>query len=287
MKTRKIRRRLMTLPPITITLTRYREPDWLVNEALDSLAAQEGVDGEVIFLDQNWDENFACAVAARSNERLTFKCIPCTERCLSYARNEGLRLAAHDLVLFTEPDILADPNWARALVTELTKGAAIAGSRIVPKWRGPKPLLSKSHVVRDQYSLFDLGEETVGVSGPVRAIFGLRLSAALQPLRFDERLGRRDGRLLGGEETDLCERVRRDGGAIVYCGKSVAYHQILPERLSLKWIYNRLYYAGVSRRSRGGAPAPSRKPGLWDWLLLPFILPPYAAGYLTSRSGQS
>lgn len=269
----------MALIPVTITLTRYAEPDWLVDEALDSLGQQEGVTGEVIFLDQNWREAYAKTVEARSNDRLSFKCVPCEARCLSFARNEGLRLAQYRNVLFSEPDILTAPDWALLLAKELENGAAIAGSRILPKWRGRMPLMSKSRIVQDQFSLFDLGEETREIAGPVRAIFGLRPGAAGTPMRFDEGLGRRNGRLLGGEETDLCERVRASGGRIVYCGQSLAVHQILPERLSLSWIFRRLYFAGVSRRSRGGAPAPSRRPGFWDWVLLPVILPPYAIGY--------
>lgn len=273
----------MTPPSVTITLTRYREPDWLVNEALDSLAAQEGVIGEVIFLDQNWTDAFADSVAARSTEDLIFRPVQCAERCLSHARNEGLRLAAHDVVLFTEPDVIAHARWARLMADELVKGAAIAGSRILPKWRARPPLLARARTVRDQYSILDWGEQTIDAARVVGAGFGINKRHIKSGRSFDENFGRRNGTLLGGEESKFCRDVQADGGRIVYVGGAIILHQVLNERLRWGWIMRRLFYAGLSRRQQGGAPSPSRKPGLWDWLLLPLILPPYAAGYFAYR----
>ena len=276
----------MTLPNVSITLTRYREPDWLVDEALDSLAGQQGVAGEVIFLDQNWNAAFAKTVEARSTARLSFQCIPCEERCLSFARNEGLRRARHDLVLFTEPDALAELDWARRLADELLKGAAVAGSRILPKWRGRPPLLAKAKIVQDQYSMLDWGAQTNEARRVVGAGFGANRALLDLKYFFDERFGRRDGVLLGGEESDLCRRVLAAGGRISYVGGAVIRHQVLSDRLTWRWAMRRLYFAGASRRQMGGAPSPSNGPGLWDWLLLPLILPPYAWGYFCARQSQ-
>ena len=274
----------MPTPSVTITLTRYREPDWLVNEALDSLAAQQGVSGEVLFLDQSWTRAFADTVEARATAQLTFKCVPCEARCLSYARNEGLRLAAHDIVLFTEPDVIADPSWALFMAEELAGGATIAGSRILPKWHARPPLLARARSVLDQYSLLDWGEKTIDAARVVGAGFGINKTKIKAALTFDENFGRRNGTLLGGEESMFCRAVQADGGRIVYVGRALIVHQVMRERLSWGWVMRRLFYAGVSRRQQGGAPSPSRKPGLWDWLLLPIILPPYAAGYVAYRA---
>ena len=42
---------------LTLTLTRFAESNDLVAEALGRLAAQEGVSGEILFIDQSDDEN--------------------------------------------------------------------------------------------------------------------------------------------------------------------------------------------------------------------------------------
>lgn len=269
---------------ITITLTRYREPDWLVMETLASLANQSFVSGDVVFLDQNWRAGFAREVEALSNDALNFKCAACEEKGLSYARNQGLAAAETDIVLFIDPDAIAAPDWAFELTQVLRMPrAAIAGSRILPAWRGKRPLITRARVVLDQYSILDWGPDTIDAQRVVGAGFALRKSAASEEIYFDEAFGRREGKLFGGEETDLCARVRAKSGRVVYCGRALVHHQITEERLSWGWALRRLYYAGLGRAHAGGAPAPAHRPGFWDWALLPVILPPYAAGYLTAR----
>ncbi len=271
-------------PDVTITLTRYAEDDSLVAETLDSLARQRGVVAEVIFLDQRFDPSFAKAVEARTNGSIVFTAAGIEARGLSFARNEGVRRARSNLVLFIDPDAVADPDWAQRLAAALAApGVAVAGARIIPRWRGPAPLLARSRVVLDQYSLLDWGETTIDAARVVGAGFGVNRAFAPDETYFDESLGRRDGKLFGGEESDLCARLLAKGGRIVYCGGARVEHQILPERLSWRWIFRRLYYAGLGRARAGGAPSPSQRPGLWDWLLLPAILPPYALGYARAR----
>ncbi len=101
--------------------------------------------------------------------------------------------------------------------------------------------------------------------------------------RFDEGLGRREGRLFGGEESDFARRVRALGLAVVYVGAAEVTHLIEPERTRLPWILKRLVYAGHGRALAGGTPEPGGKARLADWLLLPLYLPPYALGWLWGK----
>ena len=271
---------------VTITFTRYREPDWLINEALESLSVQTGITGEVLFFDQNWTETFSQTVTARSRPHLEFHCVPCPEKGLSHARNLGLQHAANDIVLFIDPDAVAEPEWAMEMARALdAQGSAIAGSRILPRWRGRKPLIARSKVVMDQYSVLDWGPETRPAHRVVGAGFGVRKSIAAGEMYFDTGLGRRDGKLYSGEESDLCARVSAAGGGVVYAGCATVHHQILPERQKLSWVLKRLYYAGLGRGQAGGSPNPSKSPGWADWLFLPLILPPYALGWWRARFG--
>lgn len=270
-------------PAVSITFTRYREPDWLVLETIESLAAQINIMGEIIFLDQNWTKEFAAVVEQHSVPNLKFRCLPCEEKGLSYARNYGIKLAEHDHVLFIDSDAIAEPNWAFEMADGLERGAAIVGSRILPKWHGRPPILARSSVVRDVYSLLDWGTENIEVTRVVGAGFGIDISKFSVEMKFSLDFGRRDGKLLSGEESDLCARVCKAGGEIAYRGKALVHHQILPERLHLGWITRRLFYAGMARAQAGGAPNPSGSPGFWDWALLPIILPPYAVGYLKQK----
>ncbi len=273
---------MAALPELTatITLTRYNEPNWLVEETLNSLAGQKGLTATVLFLDQMDDSEIASKLDVLSKPTVAFKYERIPARSLSFARNYAIQTAPDDVILFIDSDAVADPFWASRLASHLYSGAAaVVGGRILPLWHKAPPFICRSRVVLEQFSLLDLGEDCIPVRKIVGASFGLNRAAIKDQAYFDETLGRRQGKLLGGEETDLCERVRRADLPVLYDGAAVVRHQILPERARYRWIWKRLYFAGLCRAIKCGAPGPSHSVGRWDYLLLPIILPPYLLGY--------
>jgi glycosyltransferase involved in cell wall biosynthesis len=267
---------------VTVTLTRLGESDQLLTEVLQSLAAQTGARGEILFIEQKCDSTISAD--SFSNERWVCRIVRGPLPGLSAARNLSLKEAAFDQILFCDADAVARQGWAAALQAGLDAAdVAIVGSRILPRWSGRPTILARSGVVLDQYSIYDLGTENNEVHRVVGAGFGLDRTKYPAQMFFDENLGRRDGRLFGGEESDLCQRVTAAGGRIMYVGDAVVEHVIPPDRLSALWVAKRLYYAGLGRGNAGGAPSPSRQPGLADWLLLPLILPPYTLGWLWGK----
>ena len=276
------------LSEVSITLTRYREPDWLVCDTLAGLARQTGICGEVILFDQNWSERFCETVEAYSRAHLSFRCEPLAELGIAHARNTFLQATAKDVVLSIDPDAVPEPDWAVQLLKAVNEpGVALAGCRILPRWRGRRPFLTYSRVVLDQYSMLDWGEATKPVERIVSTGYAVRKSVAPDEMYFDTRLGRRDGKLISGEESDFCDRLNAVGAKVVYCGAAIVHHQVLAERTGLGWAMKRLFHAGRGRAIGGGAPRPSQKPGIWDWLLLPVILPPYALGWMQARLGRA
>lgn len=274
----------VAMPLVSIAVTRHDEPDWLVLQALESLAIQRGVSGEVIFLDQRTAPELAGRVKELATACIDFCVHSVPPTALSFARNEALRLARHQHVLFLDADAIADPAWARELVSTLDQPAVgVAGCRILPRWHVPPLLISRARVVWEQYSLVDHGETEKDMARVVGAGFGLHARRLGDLARFDERLGRRPGSLLGGEESDLCRRCRAAGLLVRYNGRARIWHQVLPERVRYRWVLRRLFYAGVGRAAMGGAPSPSHRPGLWDWIWMPLVLPCYSAGYLVGR----
>lgn len=272
---------------VTIAVTRYDEPDRLVRDALESLARQQGVTADVLFLDQRFDPAFAGAVEGLSHGTLRFAARPIASHNLSFARNEAIRAAANDIILFMDCDAVADPRWAAELVRALRQdGVAVAGSRIVPRWARPPLLMARARVVWEQYSLLDLGPGLREVARVVGAGFGINRRRLGEEARFDETLGRRDGLLFGGEDSDICMRARARGLHILYNGEAVIEHQIAAARVTHRWILKRLFYAGANRAALGGSPRASHGLGVWDALLLPAIVIPYFAGYAWARLRQ-
>lgn len=267
-----------SLPQVTITLTRYAEPDDLVSRAIAGALAQVGVGGEVLFFDQNASSTLSAADFAPG--ALPLKIVRGPLPSLSDARNAGIDQAAHDIILFLDSDAVPEPGWAKAMAETLSHPkCAVAGSRIEPGWPAPPPPFAKARALLDQYSLLDLGHEGQVVQKVVGAGFGMDRGKLPENFKFDPALGRRDGRLFGGEETDFCKRAQELGQEVHYCGKAAVTHLIQPERMTWSWIAKRMVYAGYGRAQQGGVPSPSRTLEVADYLFMPFYLPPYAAGW--------
>ena len=268
---------------VTITLTRYGEPDEQVSRAIRHALDQEGVSGEVLFIEQKVDQPLNETDFEMGN--LQFRMIARKLGGLSDARNLALDEARYPLVLYLDADAMAQPDWARRLASVLQGDdkVAIAGSRILPGWPAKPPVWARARVVADQYSMLDLGKETRPWHRVVGAAFGLNMDKLGHAMRFDPTLGRREGKLFSGEESEFCARAARQGAEIRYVGAAMVTHEVSQERTRLRWIMRRLYYAGLGRAAVGGAPSPSRRPGLADWLTLPLTLPPYALGWAKAK----
>lgn len=274
-----------------ISLTRFNETNELVLEALESLGHLEGAGFTVCVFDQKPDGDLEQAVIRLATKELPFiyRIIP--TRSLSYARNCAIETAAEmdmDIVLYLDADAIVDPSWAAnlRLAFEDDPQSALVGARILAHWRAKPPLLSKARFVRDQFSLLDLGTSRRAYHRVVGAGFGLHRKRLAAGARFDETLGRRDGRLFSGEETEICARAEAAGWNILYEGKALVHHQIMAERANTAWIMRRFYYAGWSRARVGGAPSPSTRPTGAEWLAAALLAIPYFAGYLAGRRGR-
>ncbi|MEE4199418.1 glycosyltransferase family 2 protein [Erythrobacter sp.] len=265
-------------PAVSVAITRYAESDRLLARSVSAALGQEGVTGEVILVDQRVDRPFDFSLVTNGNLELRILRQKCES--LSHARNLCLDEAAHDLVLFLDADAIARPDWAVAIADALSESSvAIAGSRILPEWEIVPPAFARGAIAKDQYSMLDLGMGDGPAHKIVGAAFGVHRGKLARGMRFDVTLGRRDGRLFGGEESDFFRRVVKAGWKGRYVGRSHVMHLVARERLRLGWLIERMFYAGYGRSAQGGAPAPSRKPNIYDWLFAPVLLPAYIAGW--------
>jgi glycosyltransferase involved in cell wall biosynthesis len=272
---------------ITITLTRYAEPNWLLLETLSSLVEQEQVIATVLMLDQKNDQEIIdfCQQNSTPNIQLLYQTIPA--KSLSFARNEAIRMCETAILLYIDTDAIATPNWAYELSEGMHKqDAAVGGGKIIAKWHCKPGFLQKSPLVLEQYSMLDLGDDDLEVKKIIGANFGLNIHKLEKLACFDENLGRKNGKLLGGEETSLCAAAIKAGYRVFYFGKSKVYHQVLPERINFKWICKRMYYGGYSRALQGGMPSPNNKTkqwNKWDVFALCCLLPTYVLGFVFAK----
>jgi glycosyltransferase involved in cell wall biosynthesis len=271
-------------PRVTVSLTRYREPDALLAEVLRAACWQQGVEGEVLLIEQDpagaFDEaDFAAAP-------LPLRILRTKVDGLSAARNLALDEARYPHLLYLDADAVPRPDWAARLAGALdNKRFAVVGSRILPRWPTCEPRWARATAIKDQYSMLDLGAETRPFPRVVGAAFGVARERVPATLRFDPALGRRGGKLFGGEESDFCRQARDAGCGIGYVGAAVVDHVVPPDRVRLGWMMRRIFYAGHGRGRLGGRPAPSGASGNRDWLVMALFGPAYLLGWLRAKLG--
>jgi glucosyl-dolichyl phosphate glucuronosyltransferase len=179
---------------------------------------------------------------------------------LSNARNAAIAEARGDYVLWTDDDVLVDPEWLRAYHDAFCAWPDVAffGGPIVPTFEGTPPawLLLALPSVDNAYAARDLGSAPVLLTRetlPFGANFAVRIDVQLR-YPFDPELGRRDTALSAGEEWAVLEAMLAGGASGRWVPGARVQHVIPAERQSVRYL--RRYYMenGMSlARTRGTA----------------------------------
>lgn len=166
-----------------------------------------------------------------------------TNRGLAAARNSGLDAATTPVVAFLDDDCEPEPAWAEQLLTGYDEGVIGVGGPVLPAARDGfvlgylernNPLkpqeanLAKSNKLAWRLKLYLRRQWTQADESPLREVYsfaGANMSFLRQALievgQFDERFR------FGGEELDLCMRIRRafPSGRLTFIPEArVAHH---------------------------------------------------------------
>lgn len=169
---------------------------------------------------------------------------------LSRARNTALEASDREVVIFLDDDALVPPAWALAHLSVYASGDRVgaAGGPVGLAWPVARPQWVTDELA-EWYSALDLGD----VPGPYphpHGPYGTNMSvwrrAALEVGGFDPRFGRRGRSLVSSEERDLTRRLMQAGWAIRYAPSAAVIHQVLPERLTRRWVLRRGWAQGIS-----------------------------------------
>lgn len=109
-------------PALTVVTPAFNAEQWIAG-AVRSALAQEGVDVRVVVVDDGSTDGTAGVVRALADARVLLLHQPNAGQ--GAARNRGLAAAETAYVGFLDADDLLEPGWARAVVTELDRGATV------------------------------------------------------------------------------------------------------------------------------------------------------------------
>jgi glycosyltransferase involved in cell wall biosynthesis len=230
----------------------------LLADVLKGLAAQ-GTDGvfdyEVIVADNNSTDRTketVASFAARFNGPLSY--IFEKRQGKSFALNAALRQANGKIIAFTDDDVFVDRNWLRGLWSCFERfGCDAAGGRILPVYppRTPAWVLRQERYLEGPLGFHDYGDAVMpsaGLAPFAGANMAIRTDCLPKEDWFRTDLG--TGDLPPGEDTALCDRLRRMGKNVYYCGTAVVHHRIEAGKLTRRFMVAWGLKIGISEGRR-------------------------------------
>lgn len=167
------------------------------------------------------------------------------------ALNRAIPYAKGELIIFTDDDIIAEPDWLK----EMWEGAKrwpdcmIFGGRILPIYPTDTTPLNIDHpFLRAALAIADWNidegfQEGRYLCGPNMSI---RSNIFKDGWRFNEKVGPQGSNYIVGSETEFAIRLENAGYKILFLPLALVYHQIRPEQLQLKWFFQRAFKSGRS-----------------------------------------
>ena len=243
-------------PPVVSVVVPTRGRAAYLEVTLDSLLEQRGgIASEILVVDDGVDPATAAAVGARPPVRYV---PPGPARGLNAARNTGLRESRAPLIAFVDDDVFVPPGWLEALVegAQRNPDAGAFGGPIRARLEGRPP----RSCGREQppITTLDLGDRDRETDVVWGANFAVRRSAVERVGPFDESITRPHG-----DEEEWVERLRRDGGRVVYLADAGLDHRRTAADARLRPLARAAYARGRGARAsddrRGSAPSVARE----------------------------
>jgi hypothetical protein len=259
---------------LTVAICTWNRSD-LLRETLEQMTAlrvPEGLDWELLVVNNNCTDA-TDQVLAEFAGRLPLTRIFEPTPGQSNARNTAVRAATGTYVIWTDDDVLVDPDWLAAYVRAFQRwpDASVFGGPIDPWWEGTPPewLVKAFPLVAGAFAALDLGKEPVPLSAkdyPFGANMAFRRDAHLaQP--YDPNLGLRPGSSMRGDEMAMIRALFASGHTGQWVPDAKVRHFIPKSRQTLGYVQD--YFKGSGRllgrfaKDRGERKLLGRP--LWLW----------------------
>ena len=208
--------------------------------ALAALKAQPDLQWEVLVVDNNSSDPTRQAVEAAQRDWPRLRYVFEPAQGLSHARNRGIAESTGEVILFTDDDVLPEPDWLETTLAGMAEYQADAcGGYIAPIWETPPPtwLTERFHgflAVRtercDDYPITETSHTPFGAN------MAFRKAVFAQVGLFDTNRGRKGKVLASGEDGEMFERILAAGLKVMFLGKSRVHHKVESFRVTKQYF---------------------------------------------------
>ena len=246
------------MPRISIVIATYNRAQQLL-DTLQSLVQQDLPAGEweCVVVDNNSKDNTQEVFAefAEKHGEFNLRIVREEQQGLSFARNRGIDESCGEIIAIIDDDELVNQSFARAYLELFDNHpeAVAAGGKVIPRYPSGKPSWLSHFTEIPIANPTDLGSKICHFPKgkiPAGGNMAFRREILLKYGGFDTSLGRIGGKLTGGEESDLFERLAAGGVEFWYVPDSAIYHIIGAEKFTHDYFKRLSYNTGISQRHR-------------------------------------
>lgn len=242
---------------IVSTYSPVHEDDTI--EIIEALQAQSSQSFELLILVDTDQELFHRYEAYVQNKGYrNVRCIFNPEnKGLSFSRNLGIYNAKGKIILYLDDDAVPDADWVAETERSFQEhDVGAATGTILPQWEHPADdwfPVDLYWMISCSYSQFptEFGETERG--------FGANMAFRKETLdvigTFNEELGIRPGKWVGGEDSEMFMRVLQSGNRVIYNPKAIVHHKIPHSRLKMKNLMKRAFDQGYTIATMEKSPS--------------------------------
>jgi glycosyltransferase involved in cell wall biosynthesis len=237
---------------VTVAICTWNRAD-LLDQTLAKMMyvrIPDGVRWELLVIDNNSTDRTQSVLADHA-ARMPIRSLVEASPGQSNARNCAIREARGDLIIWTDDDVLVDPEWLAAYVEAAARWttASFFGGPITPLFEGDPPRwLHRTYpTIANAYAARDLGQEACPLTEgkfPFGANMAIRTNVQRRYL-FDPMLGLKPRSSIRGEEIAVFGAMARDGLEGRWVPAAKVQHFIQKTRQSIGYL--RSYYRGLGQ----------------------------------------
>ena len=243
---------------LSLVIATYNRAEQLM-VTLGSVAMQsaEATTWECIVVDNNSADDTHQRVEAfkKKHSDLNIRYVFEQNQGLSHARNAGIKASRGDIVAFIDDDERIVEEFISAYIDLFNQhpDAMAAGGEIIAEYPTGRPRWMSRYTERPIANPMSFGNSVrLFPSGRIPGGGNMAMRRRLFDCigEFNTSLGRTGKRLLGGEESDLFERIAKHGHKVYYAPRAVMYHIIPHEKLTRDYFTRLATNTGISQRTR-------------------------------------